>query len=651
MSEDRFYDFIHDNGEYEKQYNSDSPFMIVDYEDLYNWNAEYTLKFQELASRKLPEMESISGKPVKIINMLETHPVHALNSKTLYSFIQVEGTTIQIEAPTPRPIMIVYECKECGYLNYVEQDEQFRTQPDQCALTDCNNRKDFKKRLDLSRYDDYQWIKIQELMKNTPQRHSPATVDVLLKNELVNTCVPGENVVIVGFMKVQDKSSTSKELELEIYLEAHSVVNATEQMDEVLSPEDVAKVEEVMSQPDHLQKIVASFAPTIHGEDHIKEALAYQQCKGNVKYINEERRRGDFHVLLAGAPGVGKSILGEFSAKCHPKGRRATGRGSSGVGLTASVVKENSKWVMKAGAMVLADLGHLFIDEIEKMSKEDSGAMHPGMSAQEIPVSKAGLYALLKTRCSVAAACNPLDGVWNDHKTLVGNLHDGQRGLGLALINRFALIFVMRQNYDVDKEEEVITHIAKLNTRKNYINPPYSLSFLRKIFTYARTIEPVIPEEIMQYGIDFYMTIFKASLSENTMIFSRRQQEDIIRVTEASAKAHGRWIAIEEDIENAVRVVTMSVKEYGIDPTTGKIDQTQFYSGLDPSSSLIDRMIAVEALIRKIKQEDEDGKCSEGDLKDALFERQWMDSVVDKTLKLMERDKRIYYSLGYVDVA
>ena len=120
----------------------------------------------------------------------------------------------------------------------------------------------------------------------------------------------------------------------------------------------------------------------------------------------------------------------------------------------------------------------------------------------------------------------------------------------------------------------------------------------------------------------FYMTIFKASLSENTMIFSRRQEEDIIRVTEASAKAHGRWLAIEEHIENAVRVVTMSVKEYGIDPTTGKIDQTQFYSGLDPSSSLIDRMIAVEALIRKIKQEDEDGKCSEGELKDALFERQ-----------------------------
>ncbi|MBW3021748.1 minichromosome maintenance protein MCM, partial [Candidatus Woesearchaeota archaeon] len=631
-------------------------YLVIDFSDISKHDPDLAdqlletpdelIKAFELAIEQFDLGSEVKGFKIRIKNLPDTQKIwiRDIRSTHIGKLLTVEGIVRQKSDVRPQVTSAKFECPSCGNVISVLQLEQRFKEPSRCG---CGRKGKF---ILLSKeLIDAQGMVLEEAPENLEGGEQPKRINVFLKDDLVSPISekrtnPGSKIVVVGKVKEIPITlhSGSQSVRFDLLIEANYVEAVEEDYyDIVITEEEKEKIKELAADRRIYEKIVNSVAPSIYGHDKVKEAIILQLV-GGVKKVRGDGviTRGDMHVLLIGDPGAGKSQLLKRATIVAPKARYVSGKGASGAGLTAAVVKDEflKGWSLEAGALVLANKGLCCIDEMDKMSVEDRSAMHEALEQQTITISKANIQATLRAETTVLAAANPKFGRFDPYDILAKQID-----LPPALISRFDLIFPIKDLPDQDKDEKMAKHILMLHQTPEGEEPEIETKLLKKYIAYTRQhASPVLTDSAIEEIKKFYVEM-RNSVSDESGVKSvpitARQLEALVRMAEANAKIRLSNKVTKKDAKRAIDILNYCLSQVGIDPETGKIDIDRISSGI--TSSQRNKIFAVKEII--VELENKLGKTIPiEDIAKEASEKGIPETEVDEVIEKLKRSGDLF---------
>ncbi|KAF7693637.1 DNA replication licensing factor Mcm6 [Cucumispora dikerogammari] len=458
----------------------------------------------------------------------------------------------------------------------------------------------------------------------------PRVLTCVLRKDLCDTIKPGDKVKLIGKMIVLLNHNTEnarlqtvksvptltgfgeeirkrrainfKELDYVYQMEVNSVSfldtlkitgNISQETQggfqgkDVFSSEQLKTIENMRNDPNLYNKLANSIFPSIQGHLNIKKSILLQLISGVAKDFSTlknkdgktkdtTRLRGDINILLVGDPGTAKSQFLKQASKILLNSIYTAGKTSTAAGLTAAVVKDATSnsgdnknrgdFSIEPGALVLADNSLCCIDEFDKISVYDRVSIHEAMEQQTISIAKAGLNCTLNARTSILAAANPLDGRYDESKSLYQNIN-----LSAPIFSRFDLCFVLIDEKSEIRDWNIADKIIKNHVLGNStFNPTFSIEELKgeelfsikdaQLFIHSvKDATPLIPPSTQFLISKKFVTLRKLSVlmdgNKKGYKFSIRHLESIIRLSEAQAKLFSDPIVSEEYVEESCRLL------------------------------------------------------------------------------------------------
>ncbi|XP_066995008.2 DNA helicase MCM8 isoform X2 [Anabrus simplex] len=570
--------------------------------------------------------------PIIRARIMNYEPIIQLkNIKTNYygKLVSVRGTIMRVGNIKLLCTWMAFECNTCHGMQCVKQPEGIFTEPTKCTTDGCKARS-FSPLLSSPYTQTINWrsVRLQELVADDQREGGrvPRTVECEITEDLLDSCVPGDVVTLVGIVKVRNNEETTKRKApsmFMLYIDAVSVVNNKNQsslgrnsaMGVKLEVKDLCAIKDISSQPSLFKLLVNSLCPTIYGHELVKAGLLLALFGGSQHHKDG---RCDPHVLVVGDPGLGKSQMLQACSSVAPRGMYVCGNTSTSSGLTVTLSRESGgDYALEAGALVLADQGCCCIDEFDKMTNQHQ-ALLEAMEQQSISIAKAGVVCSLPARTSILAAANPSGGHYNRAKTVSENLR-----IGSALLSRFDLVFILLDQPDEQLDNLLSEHVMgihsginpKINSQPSALtssaeyhsgsngNPslrqrlklgldetlePIPHLLLRKYIAYARKyIQPKLSPPAANILQRFYLELRRQHQAMDSTPITTRQLESMIRLSEARAKLELRDEVLETDALDIVELMKYSLVDTLNDGCGGlDFQRSQHGSGMSSKNQL-----------------------------------------------------------------
>jgi DNA replicative helicase MCM subunit Mcm2 (Cdc46/Mcm family) len=434
----------------------------------------------------------------------------ALSSRELGRLVRIHGQITLLSPPKTQFSEAVYTCSRCEDPEFqlVRQnpydDELLYPLP--CSVQGHTGWK-------LLEPPESKTITIRRAHIQDPQVSSSDTAVIMVEfqQELSASIGPGEEVVLVGYVRSRPMDKSSKrDRNREVYLLVTGIESSSVQTDVSVLPEERSRVEEwaaSRSFQERMAELTKSFAPHIIGRDYVKHALLLQQVGGS-----HRAKRSDIHVAMFGDPGTGKTELALAALGLSPASRyisaeRATIPGMvGGMSTKAELFSTGDKRVIQPGVLASVGPGGIaVIDEahfLDTRGKDLSTQLNTALETQEVPLAMVD-GGKVTTKTPVLFAANPKKGD-NTKFDPESNLTWAQQaGMADSTLSRIDVPLVMRDTLqdEAAEEERAISALRRLNGDfEDPSNTEHLLDtrFLQCFFSVAReTTEIIIPKKIM----------------------------------------------------------------------------------------------------------------------------------------------------------
>lgn len=260
--------------------------------------------------------------------------VRELTTAKIGTLIRISGQVVRTHPVHPELVTGTFICLDCQTeVRDVEQQFKF-TNPTICRNPVCANRRKFMLETDKSKFIDFQKVRIQETQAELPRGCIPRSVEVILRNEIVELVQAGDRydftgtlIVVPDVAQIQmpgakadlgsrhQKGENSamegvrglkalgvRDLSYRMAFLACSVQATTsrfggtdlpmsdvtaEDMKNQMTSEEWNKVYEMSKDRNIYQNLISSLFPSIYGNDEVKRGILLQMFSGVAKTTHE----------------------------------------------------------------------------------------------------------------------------------------------------------------------------------------------------------------------------------------------------------------------------------------------------------------------------------------------------------------------------
>ena len=479
------------------------------------------------------------------------------------------------------------------------------------------------KKLDVVTGKYIQNILIQEI-ENKAKNNNPVMIKAILHGDDTNNIATGQTKRFIGVYSTQEPKNGAKvETEKTLVIDTISIQDLEEKAEVELTQQElkVAKEFATTEESEYVKKLIDSFCPKIYGRELEKKAL-YLALLGGSDF---DGYRKESHLMLVGEADTGKSEMVKFANKIASKSSMIDGSNTTGVGILFALDEYDGMKILRQGAMIMNNGGHLMVDEYDKMPKQEQKKLNVAMEQQRAKYNKGGHQGDAECKTTVIASCNPEAERWNESKDLIDNLP-----FDASTISRFDLMIRLKHDSNENQIRAKMAHISK--NKRGDGDQVASSEWVKGLLNYLRKLKPIFTSEAEELLINKFVEFTQIEQEDGSLQIQTRQMEGIQRLCEAWAKLLFKTEIDTEVVENVIKFYQECLCTLGMNVSKG-------ISQMDLRGHSTNKDSYFEDCFRTLAKDNEDGFVFIHDLAEELLKNSKMFYSDDGIIRYVENRK------------